>query len=62
MQTDLKEVKQTGEGVVSEHPVGGAGTAQVGMTHNRAPPESRHAGMLGGGKAIWIQTGVIIEQ
>lgn len=55
-------MQHTREGAVSEHSVGGAGAAQVGMTHNRAPPESGHAVVLGGGKAIWVQTGVIIEQ
>lgn len=47
---------------MSEHSVGGAGAAQVGMTNNRAPPESRYAAMLGGGKAIWVQTGIIIKK
>lgn len=47
---------------MSEHSVGGAGAAQVGMPHNWAPPDSSHVAMLRGGKAIWVQTGVIIEQ
>lgn len=47
---------------MSEHSVGGAGAAQVGMTYNRAPPESGNAAVLGGGEAIWVQTGVIIKQ
>lgn len=55
-------MQQTREGVVSEHSVGGAGAAQVGMTHNWTPPESGHAAVLGGGKAIWVQAGVIVKQ
>lgn len=52
---------QTREGVVSEHSVGGTGAAQVGMAPHRAPPESGHAAVLGRGKAIWVQIGVIIQ-
>lgn len=62
MQTKLEDVQQTREGVVSEYSVGGAGAAKVGVAHNGAPPESRHAAMLWGGKSIWVQTGVIIMQ
>lgn len=62
MQTRLKDVQQTREGVVSEHSVGGAGAAQVGVAHNRALPESRHVAVLRGGEAIWVQKGVIIMQ
>lgn len=55
-------MQHTREGVVSEHSVWGAGAAQVGVAHNWAPPESGHVAVLGGGKAIRVQTGVIIEQ
>lgn len=47
---------------MSEHSVRGAGAAQVGMTYNRAPPEAGHAAVLGGGEAVWVQTGVMIKQ
>lgn len=47
---------------MSEHSVGGAWAAQVGMGHDRAPPQSGHAAVLGGGEAVWVQTGVVIQQ
>lgn len=46
---------------MSEDSVGGAGAAQVGVTNNRAPPEPGHAAVLGGCKAVWVQTGFIIN-
>lgn len=60
--TTLKNVQLTREGVVSVHSVGCTGAAQADMTCSWAPPESGHAAMLWGGKAIWVYTGVIIGQ
>lgn len=59
---DAKDVPQTRKGVVSEHSVGVAGAAQVGVTHNRAPPESGDAAVMGRDEAIRVQTRVVIKQ
>lgn len=47
---------------MSEHSFWGPRTPQVGMSHDRAPPELRHSSVLWGGEAIGVQAGVNVQQ